>query len=619
MNIFPPRLLGHCIAICFLSLVLPSFSFAVLGGDRPLGDLEQEDSQMQHGAQNEVAAREDTDPDDGGSSTNSSDSMEREDSLLGLGLRDDTMRKKYLKREEFAALLAADQKNYSEQLQSFKSSDVEVTQGVGSEQVTPKKKKEKTEVTFSPEIKASDAAVKQEVEEEQERQLQKKVFLKQIVRVVSRLSAKYDSPAQKEEPSITIPDLVIAKARFLNREGDSPRLRKDDPWPTAEMTQLEADQEYYQAFKEQEEAALQFLDLNLQNEALYCHGIAIRLGFLFQYFNPDQVSESSGEIDDQSNKARHKPKFPRIHQQIIALSFLLKSPAEINKMNPEEKEEAFLSFQKVQEMQKKLEDNDSSTNNSTTEYKKIECKKADRSKDIFKTPAGFLEDQNGFTKRVMTILRQCDNDLEIVYLDIKRKLNLLVQKLKPLLPEEKKIGDEKDPLLTLLEKQAEKVSTAEAKENWSEIQKDLQSFEAIRPFAQEKINLLKHLIRNVSLSSEATRAVATAWQQMTPIWKELIEMLDQQAAAKVDSLQDFSVSAWTQVDQNNYISKKEQALAEQGALAAIENNMRESNADLHGTIGQLVGLGVGFSLVIFAIYEYYIHFVHAAHAHTAIA
>ncbi|MCX6957442.1 MAG: hypothetical protein NT164_02765 [Verrucomicrobiae bacterium] len=384
MKILPLCSVASLIATFFL--VLSTFSFGMPPMiDDPNGRGREDRNQQQQLDQG-TRARAATDPDDGGSAK--SDEELRGSGSPAIGENDSAEQsKQYRSREDFAAYLAADVGEFSQQLKtspeksyyslaevsdfsspgnrsSDLSSDSEKDRAFllrrrqysakaeqMSKQGTSRKDGKEKQVTIvddgSDDEDSKMNCLEKQMAAMEQAKLQRRVFNRKLFEVASRLSSECFSEKTGSDERVPTPSIqALKEQRFSGFNSERGEYDLGTSWPTKEMSQLEADQEYYEAFKQKEEEALQFLAQDQASEALYCHGIAIML---------DRLSQRVGCSQESDDNDDDEPRVVEVYQESIAYSLLLKSPEEINAMTGDEKNAELLLFDAVTAIQEKLQ------------------------------------------------------------------------------------------------------------------------------------------------------------------------------------------------------------------------------------------------------------------------
>lgn len=625
MKILPPRSVASLIATCFL--VLSTFSFGMPPMvDDPYGRDLQDGNQQQQINQ-ETRDRGATDPDDGGS-TNSDEEL-RESGFPAIAENDSgEQNKQYRSRKDFAAYLAADIGKFSQQLEF--SQQLVLAEAEQAREHPKFKKREKKSVTINPSANDDENVSTLDSAGEQRAQLQRPklkedLFLKKIIKTASRLSAKYASEEVGNEVRMMTPSIGEMQAKvFPILDGEETSYDMIDSWPTKEMTPLEADEEYYEAFKQKEEEALQFLAQDQAGEALYCHNSAVMLDRLSQHLGSPQESDDSDDDDS---------RFIEVCQQSISLSLLLKNPGEIKAMRGDEKNAELLLFDVVTAIQEKLQNEENAStllslvqqyrhgglrdnpSEFCIRYKTLLAEQSERAKaettlqpinllDNFNN-AVLFEDQRGLVTRANNLMWHYKNDSNAIYGHVTDCIGELTEQLKKYLPRKKKSGAQQDFLLRLLEEQVLKTKHAQAQEpleeeqQWVETKQNVLRFEALQPFVREKTALLRQLI---SSEHPWSNDVTAAWQTMTPEWNRLMEALDQQATKRAGSLQQGPIQIWSREEKESYIRNKRQALLQ---LRSSQPTFNEIGYNM------LLGGLIGMDATLIA-YELYLDFLPAS-------
>ncbi len=206
-----------------------------------------------------------------------------------------------------------------------------------------------------------------------------------------------------------------------------------------------------------------------------------------------------------------------------------------------------------------------------------------------------------------------------IYEYMHNQIGDLKEQLEQLLPEEKKSGNKEDVLLHRLEKQLEKVNAVQVKENWTEIRADLEFFETLEPFVQEKIEILKKLAEweqpqagQIEPNDSPVPYQVLGWE-----WRELLPSLDKAAQLKLDSLTGgIEAQKIYQEQQRKFNNLKSRALTQLEPAVFVENlipNRSERRPIFDRPIPLTIILGSMTVLVAALAYEWHLYFLHSSH------
>ena len=392
MNNVPLRLiLTSCFYLSLLSVHL--FGIPAVEGELwNAGEFRGEDPIFHNnGARSQ--GRRDADQD---SLTDDSSLQQRGALATRLEQQPSTLKEGPSEREDFLSLLDKDHEQFSKQLAA-----IEIIKQREMPILPEKEQRTIRKVQFS---SKEEVPVSQIAEEVEQRKLRQCLFLKKMIEVINRLRAKYSSLNSGEEMSvIMIPSLSVEKAQCINAGVDSYFLKEEPFWQKRQMTELAADQEYYQAFKEKEVAALAFLKFNYPDEALYYHEIALKLDRLAQHFNPSKKKEEQDLSDDED-----EPESILIDQQLVTLSFFLNVLKDLKDMTEDENKGEYLLFQIIQEIQQELQ---SGTNICLEKNRKLLWLVQQYRQGVFdKDPQHFLASFNKWQQQFASQSQNCPND-----------------------------------------------------------------------------------------------------------------------------------------------------------------------------------------------------------------